>query len=225
MIKTKQLLHLVLVCLVSCKSTTVEQPIVAEKPAVVSVDMTDDELKEKLENLRMKDQTLRLVLPEVDAKFGVGSEEHTYYWSLIHEQDSINEQEVLDIIDKYGWLGVNRVGELANQSIWLVIQHAPIETQEFYLHHLKKSVEQGESEGWYLAFLEDRILVRNGKDQVYGTQTLYNHESKKYHIQPIGDAESVNERRKKLGMEPIEEFVESNGYVLDQQVAKESNKN
>ncbi len=176
----------------------------------------DSILKNKLESIRVKDQTLRLILPEIEKKFGKDSEEEKYFWSLIHRQDSINEIEVINIIDKYGWLGANSVGDLANQALWLVIQHAPIEIQEKYLSFLKVSVEKGESEGRYLAFLEDRVLMRNGEKQIYGSQSSFNKESGKFHIYPISNVENVNERRKKIGLEPIEEYAEKNGYIFDQ---------
>lgn len=176
----------------------------------------DTVLKQQLESLRTKDQCLRLMLPEVEKKFGADSEEKRYFWSLINEQDRINEVEVIQIIEKHGWLGVNRVGEMANQSIWLVIQHAPLETQEQYLPYLKESVALGESAGWYLAFLEDRILMRNGEDQLYGSQAKLDNETGKYHIYPIREVKTVNERRAAIGLGTIEEHAESNGYVFDQ---------
>ena len=172
-------------------------------------------LKNKLESIRVKDQALRLILPEIEKKFGKESEELKYIWILIHHQDSINEIEVGKIIDRYGWLGANEVGDLANQSLWLVIQHAPIEIQEKYLPYLRESVEKGESEGWYLAFLEDRILMRNGEKQIYGSQSTFNKETGKFHIYPIRDPENVNEKRNEIGLEPIEEYAEKNGYILD----------
>lgn len=172
-------------------------------------------LKNKLESIRVKDQALRLILPEIEKKFGKESEELKYIWLLIHHQDSINEIEVGKIIDRYGWLGANKVGDLANQSLWLVIQHAPIEIQKKYLPYLRESVEKGESEGWYLAFLEDRILMRNGEKQIYGSQSTFNKETGKFHIYPIRDPENVNEKRNEIGLEPIEEYAEKNGYILD----------
>ena len=77
-------------------------------------------------------------------------------------------------------------------------------------------MDKGESKGWYLAFLEDRILMSNGKKQIYGSQAKFNQETGKFHIHPIENVETVNEKRKKIGLEPIEEYSEKNGYVFDQ---------
>ena len=175
----------------------------------------DSILKFNLEIIRTKDQTLRLILPELENRFGKDSEELKYIWTLIHFQDSINEVEITRIIDNHGWIGTNRIGELANQTLWLVIQHAPIEIQEKYIPYLRTSVKNGESEGWYLAFLEDRIAMRNGEKQIYGTQSTFNKKTGKYHIYPIHNSENVNERRKEIGLETIEKYALENRYIID----------
>lgn len=177
---------------------------------------TTVDIQNVLEEIGTKDQTLRLLLPDVQNKFGKDSDELKYFWSLINEQDSINEIAVTKIIDKYGWLSIDRVGQNANQSLWLVIQHAPLEVQEKYLPLLRESVMQNQSPGWHLAFLEDRILMRNGKKQIYGTQSKLNNETGQFEIAPIKNFGTVNERRKEIGLEPIEEYAEKNNYILEQ---------
>ncbi|WP_298509278.1 DUF6624 domain-containing protein [uncultured Kordia sp.] len=171
-------------------------------------------LKAQLETIRIEDQTLRQLLPEAEAKFGRNSDELAYIWKLIHEQDSINEKKVLHIIDTYGWLSKNKVGEMANQTLWLVVQHAEIDTQEKYLPYLVTSVNNNESDGWYLAFLKDRILMRNGKKQHYGTQVKKDKKSGFTYIYPIANAHKVNERRRAIGLNSIEEYAKTNNYVL-----------
>ena len=178
---------------------------------------TDSQIQAQLEEIGTKDQTLRLLLPDVQNRFGKNSDESKYFWSLINEQDSINEIAVTKIIDDYGWLSIERVGQNANQSLWLVIQHAPLEVQEKYLPLLRESVKQNQSQGWHLAFLEDRILMRNGKKQIYGTQSKLNNETGQFEIAPIENFKTVNERREEIGLEPIEEYAEKNNYILEQQ--------
>lgn len=180
------------------------------------VNKTDSIIKNELELIKVEDQTLRLLLPTVLEKFGRKSEEYEYFWFLIQKQDSISSKKLITILDNYGWLGKSRVGNTANQTIWLTIQHSDLKTQEKYLPLLKESVKNGESEGWHLAFLEDRILMRNKKKQIYGTQAVWDNDLKKNKIWPIEDVKNVNQRRIQLGLEPIEEYVKSNGYVFNQ---------
>jgi len=171
-------------------------------------------LKTQLEDIRIKDQTLRQLLPEAEAKFGSNSDELAHIWELIHAQDHINEKEVLHIINQYGWLGKSKIGDMANQTLWLVIQHAAIEIQETYLPYLETSVAQNESDGWYLAFLKDRILMRKGEKQCYGTQAKKDTKTGFTYIYPIADSATVNQRRYAIGLNSIEEYAERNNYIL-----------
>lgn len=200
----------------ACGKTESKDEVIPKKQELVLSEPIDSTLKKKLRSLGVKDQTLRFMLPEVANKFGSGSEEENYFWTLIHRQDSINELETLKILEEHGWVGKSRVGEEANQALWLVIQHAPVEVQEKYLPLLRKSVAVKESEGWHLAFLEDRVLMYNDKKQIYGSQAKWDKVAGKMKIHPIEDVENVNERRATLGLEPIEEYVKMNGYIFDQ---------
>ncbi len=199
------------------KQTTIEKDEVLQKGLDIilsNYQVSKIQIREQLELLGTKDQTLRLLLPGAEEKFGRSTEEYNYFWTLIHQQDSIVLNQVISIIDTFGWVGKNTVGEKANQALWLIIQHADLETQERYLPLLKESVKKGESEGWHLAFLEDRILMRNGKKQLYGTQAVWDNVLKKNKIYPTENIESVNERRKKLGLETLEDYAKANGYLL-----------
>ncbi|MCZ4408382.1 S41 family peptidase [Cryomorphaceae bacterium 1068] len=176
----------------------------------------DSLLAEELEMLGIQDQMLRKLLPETEELFGRDSREYKHMWALIDQQDSICTKKLLTILEDEGWVGKSRVGPEANQAIWLIIQHASLPTQEKYLPLLIASVREGESEGWQLAYLQDRVSVRKGEKQVYGTQALWDDELKKNVIQPIRDVKNVNERRSEIGLDSIEEHAASNGYLFDQ---------
>ena len=167
----------------------------------------DKPLKEQLERIYVRDQTLRQLYQDAEEKFGRDSDEMKYFWQLVSEQDSINEREVLQIIEERGWVGRSVVGGQANMTLWLVIQHAPLETQEKYLPLLQESVKKGESSGSHLALLEDRILMRNGKPQKYGSQITSDPQTGKSMVYEIADPEYVNQRRKEVGLGPIQEYV------------------
>ena len=187
--------------------------LAAQERVLISDSVLLSSIRSELEKTRIKDQTLRQIKKCIEENFGHESEEYNYYWSLIKEQDSLNELIVTRILDNYGWLSHNQIGYMANQSLWLVIQHAPIETQEKYLELLKESVDKGGSEGWYLAFLEDRILMRNNKKQKYGSQLIQNKETGEYQLYPVEDPENLNKRRAKIGLEPIEDYLKSYSNV------------
>jgi hypothetical protein len=78
--------------------------------------------------------------------------------------------------------------------------------QEKYLPLMQKSVEEGESESNDLALLQDRVLMRQGKKQIYGSQVILN-KSGGQEFYPIEDEKNVNVRRKKVGLQPLEEYA------------------
>lgn len=204
-----------LIGLFACQQNMQESHIDAKEAVLIVAEPSDTALRKILEVIAVEDQTLRLLLPDVNERFGHDSGEGKYIWSLIHRQDSICLMKIEKILNAYGWIGKSRVGAEANQAIWLVMQHADLERQLKYLPLLKKSVEIGESEGWHLAFLEDRILMRQHKNQIYGSQAIWDNIIGKMKIYPIDDRKNVNERRAKIGLEPIEVYVKQNGYLLE----------
>lgn len=178
----------------------------------------DKPLKQHLEQIYMRDQLLRQLYRHAEEKFGKESDEMKYFWKLVSEQDSINELEVIKIIEEKGWVGKSLVGGRANITLWLVIQHAPLETQEKYLPLLKKTVLEGESRGSHLALLEDRIQMRNGKPQTYGSQITTDKETGKQVVYEIWEPEYVNQRRKEVGLGPIQDYVKRWGieWMIEQ---------
>lgn len=193
----------------SLRSTTGWQAILVKVQANLDAynQQFDQPLKNQLEQIYIRDQTLRQLFRTAMDKFGRESEEMTYFRSLVAREDSVNELEVLQIIDEHGWVGTSQVGGRANIALWLVIQHAPLATQEHYLPLLQESVKNGESSGRHLALLEDRILMRNGQPQKYGSQIETDPTTGEERVYEIVDPEYVNQRRAAVGLGPIEEYV------------------
>ena len=121
--------------------------------------------------------------------------------------DSCNLVQVEKLIEKYGWPGKSFVGAKANNTIFIVIQHAGLKTQEKYLPLLQRSVDEGESRPDDLALLQDRIFMRQGKKQIYGSQVVFNKKTGAQEFYPIEDEKNVNIRRKKVGLQSMEEYA------------------
>ncbi|MDT3404367.1 DUF6624 domain-containing protein [Mucilaginibacter terrae] len=119
------------------------------------------------------DQSYRLKLDSVGKKYGRNSKEVKDLWSTIREKDSVNLSKVTVILDKHGWLGADVVGDKGNLTLFLVIQHADIKTQEKYLPMMRKAATEGKANSANLALLEDRVAIRQGKKQIYGSQDLH----------------------------------------------------
>jgi hypothetical protein len=176
----------------------------------------DQVLKAKLESLYIRDQTLRQLYSRAEEKFGKDSDEMKFFWEVVAKQDSANEKEVVAILDKHGWVGKSTVGGKANMTLWLVIQHAPLEVQEKYLPLMEESVRKGESSGRHLAMLHDRILMRKGEPQIYGTQIVPNPETGENEVYLIAHPEKVDERRASIGLGPLEEYLQRFGLSWEE---------
>lgn len=120
-------------------------------------------------------------------------------------KDSLNQQRIAAIIDQYGWPGKSLVGKEASKAVFLVIQHASLEIQRKYLPQFREPVTKGESSSSNLAYLEDRILMREGKPQLYGTQIITDNAGQKKFYN-IYDEVNVDERRLKIGLGPLAEY-------------------
>ena len=129
--------------------------------------------------------------------------------------DSINLVQIEALIAQYGWMGRSFVGDKGNSALFLVIQHSDLETQLKYIPLLEKSVKIGESRPSNLALMQDRILMRQGKKQIYGSQVVFNNTGGQ-EFYPIEDEKNVNIRRAELGMMPLEEYAKFFGieYIL-----------
>jgi hypothetical protein len=127
-------------------------------------------------------------------------------WKQVARADSLNQIEVIRILDTLGWLGEEQIGLKANSALFLVIQHAELSTQQKYLPMMQKAVNERKARPSDLALLEDRVLMRQKKKQLYGSQ-LMKGETGGWIIYPIEDANNVDVRRAKVGLEPIAEYA------------------
>lgn len=161
----------------------------------------------QLDTIYNDDQKYRQIVKEKEAKYGRESKQVAELKHIISQKDSINLIKTKLILDKYGWLGADVVGARGSITLFLVIQHANLKTQQKYLPLVKEAEKNGKIQGTNLAFLEDRIAIGEGKKQIYGTQIYRNQKTGTYFIAPIEDEVNVDKRRSLIGLEPIAEYV------------------
>jgi uncharacterized protein DUF6624 len=123
--------------------------------------------------------------------------------------DKRNTARLGEIIDEVGWPGKSLVGERASQSAWLIAQHADMNLKfQKRALALMRAMPHGEVVAKNVAYLTDRVLVAEGKEQQYGTQF----ECRKGELvprTPIADPENIDETRDSVGMEPLDEYKKS----------------
>ena len=164
-------------------------------------------LAAQLDSIYNDDQKYREEISEIENKYGWDSKEMQDNWKIIQEKDSINLIKVCSILDKYGWLGVDVIGQNGNNALFLVIQHSDITTQEKYLPMMRDAVKNGKANGSSLALLEDRVALRQGKKQIYGSQIGRDTETQIHYVLPLDDPDNVDKSRAEVGLEPLANSV------------------
>lgn len=119
--------------------------------------------------------------------------------------DASNTQRMRTIVRHYGWPNPQLVGRDGTDAAFLLIQHANLAFQKKMLPLVEKAYKRGELLGENYALLLDRVLVGEGKPQVYGTQMKL--KGKEFVPDPIQDMSNVDKRRAEVGLPPLSEYV------------------
>ena len=131
--------------------------------------------------------------------------------ALQKKQDEIDKRNLArleEIVKQHGWPGRGLVGEEASMAAFLILQHADLTSQKKYFPLLKKAAAEGDARLADAAMLEDRILMREGKKQIYGTQVRSGPETgRKLELYPIEDELHVEERRAAVGLPPLADYL------------------
>ena len=121
--------------------------------------------------------------------------------------DKENQTFVFGLLDNQGW--PDGLSDKANSAIFLVIDHAEFAAQEKYYPVVKEKAEEGIIGKEDAATLQDRILMKKGEMQVYGTQTtmvVINGENINY-LWPVKNPDQLDKLRKEVNLPPIAEYI------------------
>jgi hypothetical protein len=141
-------------------------------------------------------------------------------WKKQGDADKRNLKRLVEIIEQHGWPGRSMVGKEGSLAAFLIVQHAELEYQKKYFPLLKDAVSKGEARPDHAALLEDRILMREGKKQIYGSQLRQNEVTKKLELWPIEDEERVDARRASVGLGPLAEYLKHFGLEYKPPIKK-----
>jgi len=152
-------------------------------------------LKRQLDSIMVLDQKYRSDNPGAN-------------WGKQLVIDSSNTVFIEKVFKEHGYPGKSLVGSSTSKVAWYVIQHSNKISD--YLKLIKDAANNGELPKSNAAMMEDRFLMNNGEEQVYGTQgtTLnYNSDNPIHIIWPIKNVENVNQLREEIGYDTtIEEY-------------------
>lgn len=96
------------------------------------------------------------------------------------------------------------------KTIWLIVDHADLKLQTLYLPLMQEAVTKGLISASNYATLTDRIRMKEGKPQIYGTQsyTVTIDAQQITYIWPVEEPERLNDLRKEIGVGSIEEYIQ-----------------
>jgi len=122
--------------------------------------------------------------------------------------DRQNTIALKKIIKQFGWPTIRMVGKKASFNAWLLAQHADhaLRFQKKVLRLLRDIYEKEKDiDPMNIAFLTDRILVAEGKKQIFGTQFYVTKSGWK--PRPIKNMKELNDLRKQYGLRSYQEDV------------------
>ncbi len=132
----------------------------------------------------------------------------TGQWDL--SVDTKNTEEMKKVVAEHGWPTISLAGRRGSFEAWLLVQHADhdVRFQKRALAMLKSIYRKTKDVSpANIAYLTDRILVAEGKKQIFGTQF---HEVKgDLKPRPMRDMAHVDRRRSKVGLPPFREDIEA----------------
>jgi hypothetical protein len=164
------------------------------------VKMGEDDQKHRQEMMELMDRMAASDSEKIAKKWKQAVDQQ-------NDLDNKNQQRLDEIVKEYGWPKRSVFGEEASGVAFLIVQHAELDYQKKYLPMIKEAAGQKEARQSDLAMLEDRILTREGKKQIYGTQLRLNQTTQRMELYPIDDEENVNARRAEVGLEPLAEYL------------------
>lgn len=167
----------------------------------------DKPLQKELLSIYEEDQSMRIKFMSIYKNPTSDRNKIDSIGKIMNYKDSLNLIKVSKILDTKGWVGKDIVGEEANKTLFLVIQHADLQTQQKYLPMMREAVKKGNASGASLALMEDRVALREGRKQIYGSQIGRDKETKMYYVSPLEDPDNVDSRRTKVGLQPLADYV------------------
>lgn len=192
-----------------CASLSASAETPAPTPAEEPFDPRFAAVRTELLAIRDEDQKYRQRLNELTRTQAGTTPGALELRRQMEQADAANLPKVEAILAEHGWLGPAEVGKDASGALFLVIQHSDLATQKKYLPLMRAAVKAGKARGSSLALLEDRIALREGRPQIYGSQ-LRSDGGGPLYVSAMEDPDHVDERRASVGLPPMAEYLKKN---------------
>ncbi|HEX6576498.1 MAG TPA: DUF6624 domain-containing protein [Gemmatimonadaceae bacterium] len=158
------------------------------------------EARKQLETRIIADQKVR-------EAFGAGGRLDSAQIVAMMRTDSANTAWLKSYVARWGWPTSAQIGDSAVNAAFIIVQHATQDTafMRSMLPFITESYRRGDLKGQDVALLTDRLAIKSGKPQIYGTQLSF--KEGKLVLDPIADSAHVDERRQTMGMPPLSVYL------------------
>jgi hypothetical protein len=119
--------------------------------------------------------------------------------------DERNTARLHEIVKVYGWPGKSLVGPKGAGAAWTLAQHSAASSLKQFLPLMRIAFDKGELDGGLYATSVDRVLINEGKKQLYGSQ--FDTDGDKCEPKPVEDPANLDARRKEIGLGPMSEYA------------------
>jgi len=167
-----------------------------------------------------QDQNIRFQIEDIAARHGYDCDSVSALYKIMFAKDSVHLIYVKKILNEKGWLGPDKIGIQGNITLWLVIQHSELAVQEKYLPMMREAVNNRNAFARHLALLEDRVAIRQGKKQIYGSQLGYDSLTGNVYPLPLIDPDNVDKRRSDVGLDSLQEYLSGYNATWDLEAYK-----
>ncbi len=171
------------------------RPVAEQPPATVLCDA-----RQQLAERGRADQAVR-------GGFGVGGALDSVQVQRMAQTDSANTAWLKAYVTQWGWPTAQQVGRDRVEAAFLIVQHAVHDTafMRAMLPVIEQAHRRGDLNGGAVAMLTDRVEVKAGRPQIYGTQLSL--KDGRWVLDPIADSATVDSRRKRVGLPPLAEYL------------------
>lgn len=129
--------------------------------------------------------------------------------------DDDNTTWLKKVVVEHGWIDSTRFGTKAANAAFLLVQHSgdlPLMTAA--LPQIGEEVKAGRLDGQNFALLFDRLQLMQGGRQRYGTQVMKVGSQGDWVVHRLEDPDRVDERRKEMGLGPLEKYLARFGHKV-----------
>ena len=181
-------------------------------------DVQDPELRRELLRRTKVDQNARIAITnwlgeqgangalDKDHRTAKQNEEFEKLAAAARKADNENTAWLKQVVENHGWPTRTLVGNDGASAAWLLVQHADADRKfQRKCLDLMAKLPKAEVSQIDIAYLTDRVLLAEGKKQVYGTQ--FDTINGKLQPRPLDDEANVDKRRAAAGLPSLAEYA------------------